>query len=145
MLAKVIDLGRSQADRSRGSLLRWCSERVALELLDLLGLKLDRDGVGRERDLVDGFPDPAVPDFRGLLVEIGVIEVPEDQSSDKLVKMLGVDRLDRAVLETVLDRFLTDVVPHKTFLFGLILFRQWSLRGGRAHRESIARAQLPLE
>lgn len=94
---------------------------------------------------MDDLPDPAVADLGRLLIEIGVIEMAERQTSDEFIKVLGVDGFDRAVLEPVLDRFLADVVPHKPFLFGLVLLRQWSLRGGWAHCESIACTQLPLE
>ena len=52
--------------------------------------------------------------------------------------MLRVDRLDRAVLEAVLDRLLADVVPHEPLLHGLAPFGQWSMGGCRALRESIA-------
>lgn len=118
---------------------------MALEQLDLLGIEMDRDGVGRKSDLVDGFPDPAVADLRGLLVEILVIEISEHQPSDEFIKVLGVDGLDRAVLEPVLDRLLTDVVPHEPFLFRLVLLGQRPMRRSRTHRESIAGAQLSLE
>ncbi len=83
---------------------------MALELFDLLGLKLDCDGVGRERDLVDDLPDPAVTDLGGMLVEILVIVISEHQPSDEF----GDPISDVSVALTNLDHTVELINAHLT-------------------------------
>lgn len=74
-----------------------------------------------------------------------MVELSQDQSPDEFVKMLRIDRLDRAVLEAMLDRLLANVVPDVPLLLRLTLLGEWSMCRARTHREPIHCAQLALK
>ena len=88
--------------------------------------------------------DPVVADVKrlaGEAIEGFRGEVAEDNCADQLVKVSGVDGLDRALPVAVLDRLLAHVVADKALLAGLP--RPVDRAG--THRGIIASSKLPLE